>query len=362
MISVKYQLFLIDTKAEKKDQLIAVDPAFSAPSAIDSILKTTKFEDLKSLTIVGLEENIDGILKQAERKDSTDWLDFDWEERFSALKDLAEEHGLQVYEKLREPESEQKVYGEEITAKGKVPYPPDLPHGNREIWDAVSKQEDYKIGWKILKASGKATDPNIVMAVHRNFYERYIVKLNKGAPFHNFKKQDISEKRITLKGFIVQGEEKISLIFRKISDDLLHAGLIHKERARKSPCISRSTESNHYLMTWQLPWVLKPEAGQSWLKIATFLKQELGKNYGFKENRNRLTTSITVGTVTTLLDIVKQDDKTIVVYIHHQLTEDQARTLTSEVEHNKVEKKLVEYCNHWKKTGKFPKIEKEDLD
>ena len=51
MIAVKYQLFLLNPKAEKQDMLISVEPAFNFPGAVDQVLKTNKFEDLQGIVV-----------------------------------------------------------------------------------------------------------------------------------------------------------------------------------------------------------------------------------------------------------------------------------------------------------------------
>jgi len=407
VLMVKYQLFLLDPNAEKQNMLISIDPPFNFPTAVDQVMKTSKFEKLQGLVVIGLEEPIDEYLKQVERLDVTDWLDYDCEQRKAAMKELAEKLNLTCSEKLREPDSEEMVYGEEeITAK-KYDTPIDLPEANREIWDAVPKQPDFKIGWEILKkrmqeVTGKAKPKKknpypknlpagnekvwdeapstrtdkfdqmvlehksevIRLAAHCNFYEAYCAKLGK-VPWTHTSTTEILDARLKLKGFIIQGEEVAYKAAEDLLEHLLHAGLIFKPRARKGACISRSPENNKYEISWLTPWTLKPEKGHSWLQIASFIKREFSKKYAFneKDNKKRLTSTFQKGTVTTELAIVRNDENTINVYINHYLDEGQAGILTGwgiKGEPKKIEKTLLDYCNRWKKTGKFPKLEKED--
>jgi hypothetical protein len=408
MLMVKYQLFLLNPKAEKQDMLISIDPPFNFPTAAEQVMKTSKFEKLEGLVVIGMEEQIEDLLTKVERLDVTDWLDFDCSERKQALKDLAEELKLTCTEKLREADSDSMVFGgeEEVTAK-KYGYPIDLPVGNREIWDAVPKQDDFKIGWEILKkkmkeVTGKAKPKKknpypknlppgnekvwdktpstltdkfdlmviehksdvIRMAAHANFYEIYCAKLGR-VPWHHTSTTEILDARIKLKGYIIQGEEVAYKAAEELQEHLLHAALIHKPKARKGACISRSPQNNKYEISWLTPWALKPEKGHSWLQISSFIKREFAKKYAFREmdNKKRLTSTFQKGTVTTELAVVRGDENTINIYINHYLDEGQAGILTGwgiKGEPLKIERTLLEYCNHWKKTGKFPKIEKED--
>ena len=419
MIAVKYQLFLLNPNAEKQNMLLSIDPPFNFPTAVDQVMKTSKFQDLQAVVVIGLEPQIDEYLKQVERLDVTEWLDFDCEQRKAAMKELAKSLNIECKEKLREPEGEEIVYGEDEEVTAKTKYPHDLPEQNREIWDAVPKQSDFKIGWDILKRRMKEitgsealaapkkkpklkaiknpypkdlppgnqkiwddtpatrTDKfdlyvlehqteKIRVAAHSNFYEMYCAKLGV-VPWSRTTVTEINDARITLKGYIIQGEE----VARKVSDDLFehleHAGLIHKPRARKGACITRHASTNKYEISWQTPWVLKPEKGQSWLQITSFIKREFAKRYAFREmdNKKRLVTSFQKGTVLTELHIVRNDESTIDVFINHYLDEGQAGILTGwgiKGDPTKIERTMLDYCNRWKKSGKFPKIEKEDFD
>lgn len=431
MIAVKYQLFLLDPKAEKKDMLISVDPPFNFPSAVDQVLKTSKFQDLKAVVVVGLEDQIANYLQQVERLDVTDWLDMGVDERMKALTQLAKKLDMECSERLREPDAgDELVYGEDeeevaagtsVTAR-KVPYPSDLPKANRDIWDAVPKQDDYKLGWGILKAriddirksvkaavetvakpkkkkarSEKETrllkkvppgmekywdkapgtvtdkfdqyvlmhrDEDIRLAAHANFYEIYCVKMNK-VPWSTTSETEVLDAAIKIKGFLIQGEEKACAIKDELFEHLEHAGLVHKERARRDACLSRSTSDNRYEISWLTPWSLKPEKGHTWLQISSFIKREFGKKHIFREadGKKRLVTTIQVGSVTTELAVVRSDETTLEVYINNYLSEWQAATLSMlplDAEPKKIEQTLYNYCKHWKSTGKFPKIHKDD--
>jgi len=421
MIAVRYQLFLLDPKAEKKDQLLAVDPPFNFPTAVDQILKTSKFEKLIGVCVVGLEDQIDKFLQKVERLDVTDWLDYECEERKEALLKLAKEFDLEATEHLREPGSDEIVYGEdhddseEVTAK--VAYPHDLPEANRELWDAIPKSNDFKLGWSILKkkiaevikrskVTGKAapkkkkkatekdypknlprgnegiwdeipsirTDPfdqmvlnhrekEIRIAAHANFYEMYCAKMGV-VPWHHTSSTQMLDARLTLKGYLIQGEEVAHKVMTQLVDHLLHAGLIFKKRALQAPCITRHLATNKYEMSWLMPVTLKPEKGHSWLQIASFIKREFGKKWVFNERNNKkeLVSSFQKGTVLTELVVERHDEKTINVYINHYLDEGQAALLTDlpMEARDKVEKVMLQYCNQWKKSGKFPKLHEED--
>jgi hypothetical protein len=416
MTAVRYQLFLLDPTAEKPNMLLAVDPPFNFPSAVDQIMKTSKFEKLQGLVVIGLDPQIEKFLKEVERKDVTDWLDCDCQQRLEELKKLALEHELDVSEKaLREPDSEEIVYGEEEEVVAKTAYPHDLPEANRELWDAIPKGADFKLGWSIVKkrikeiieehkvlgarkkkkenkkeypknlprgnediwdkvpsirtdkfdqAALNHKEKNIRMAVHANFYEIYCAKLGV-VPWHHTSSTEMLDARLGLKGFIIQGEEAAHKVMTELVDHLTHAGLIFKKRALQAPCISRHLATNKYEMSWLMPVTLKPEKGHSWLNIASFIKREFSKKYAFNErdSKRKLVTSFQKGTVLTELVVERHDEKTINLYINHYLDEGQAALLTDLPleSREKIERTMLSYCNQWKKSGKFPKLHAEDF-
>lgn len=239
------------------------------------------------------------------------------------------------------------------------PYPVDLPVANRDVWDAIAKQPEFIIGWNLLKSAGKDKDAIVGMAVYRNFYEAYVTKLNK-VPWNNVTKTQVSDQRLKLKGFIIQGEEKARKVIDALENHLIHADLIKKSRAQKFHGICRNADSNHYQLTHVIPWVLDP-AKHTWLQLASFIKREFGKNYAFREAKNKLITKLnTSGTVPTEIEIIRNTESLLFVYVNHTLTEHQASVLTQEVEHNKVHKVMEGYCKFWYKSGKFPRIDEDE--
>jgi len=367
LVSVKYQMFLLDPNAEKQNMLTAIDPPFSSPSVIDAILKTVKFEGKESVTVIGLEEQIESLLKKVERLDVTDWLDYTLEKRKDALKKLCNELNLECRESLRDTPDEQVLGDEleqpsEITAAPKRWAPPvDLPSSNLDVWEAVKNQPDFKEGWALIKRAGKDRDPVVAMAVYRNFYEAYATKMNRVA-WNTITKTDISDQRVKLKGFIEQGEEKATNLIIDLEKHLLHAGLIHKAKSQQFHGIDRHPDTNRLVLTHQIPWVMKPGT-HSWHQVISFIKREFGKKFAFQEGKNKIFTQISnTGTVPTEVELVRENEDSINVYVHHQLTEHQAALLTQEKEDFKMRKCLMRMAKQWYNNGKFPKLDCEDFN
>jgi len=359
-------MFLFDPKAEKPNMLTAIDPPFTTPSAVDSILKTAKFEKLVPLTVIGLEVQIDELLKKVERLDVTEWLDHDCEARQAALKKLCIELHLDCKESLKDNNDNDLVLGdevnipEEITAKAALPYPVDLPSGNKDLWDAVAKNDDYLTGWAMLKRAGKDKDKVVSMAYYRNCYEKFAVKMQK-LPWNAITKTAISDLRSKIKGYIIQGEEKAAKLLEELEDHLLHAGLIHKVRNQRFHGVGRHPDSNHFLLTHEVPWVLKP-GEHSWGAITSFIKREF-KKHAFREGKNKISTRLdNTGTVPAEIEIVKNSEDELSIYIHHFLTEHLAASLTQETDSDRINKMLMRYAKAWYTKGKFPSLDEDDID
>lgn len=356
MIAVRYQLLFLCPKAEKSQQLIAIEPLFTSPSAVDAQMKTARWEDKIPVVVVGLQPALDNFLKKLERADAIDWADYELEERKVAVIDLAKSMGLSCYEKLRTSEFDNMVLGDEVAvsveAKTKIPYPPDLPHGNKDIWDAIRTGEDFKEGMDFLKKAGKHKDEELVTAAYRNFYEMYCELLGR-LPWVYMDETKLKDKRNQLKGMLIQGEEKGSMLVEELENHLLWADIIAKTRAQKFNSVIRHPQNNRYVLVHEVPWVMHP-GKHTWKTLTTFLIREMGKKHAFKESREKITTQVDISTE---LEIRKESEDKVMVFINQYLNEPQAKILTREEDHDKIVKRLTTYMKKWYSAGKFPDIE-----
>ena len=183
MISIKYQLFFFDPSQNRENRLVAIQPLFHSPSAIKILLKTAKFEDKDAIVYSGRNDDLEELLKNVARLDTTEWLDFGFDEISKAIDDMAKDLGISRFkleihdgdeQVLGDPPELDEGEGDKMLVEGlakKDMYPIDIPEKSRWLWD------DIKKNWRseIKKRSGKDLDKK--EAVLRILYTHSAAKL-----------------------------------------------------------------------------------------------------------------------------------------------------------------------------------------
>lgn len=357
MISVKYQIFFFDKKANRENQLIAINPTFTSPSAISALLKTARFEDKEAVVFSGRPEDIDEFLTKVQRLDLTDWLDNSVEERKELLAEYAKKFHLTFFDisdlgenqVLGDPPYTEKELAEawgvtltaeetscvEAAVKG---IPPDLPAENKWLWDQIGKR--YRE--KIRDLSGKDFDKR--EAAQRIIYYNCALKLNM-IPFSHATKNKITFLREEIARDIEKGEELASALCDTWERHLKSDGTLKKVKVIKFFGSGYEEKKSRYYLMHHIDWSL----GTDWKNLFEYLK----KGHGFKVvSLDQLQMAVNKFTD---IDITRQG-MDVVVFITHWLTPQQAQTLTAKADIDSIVKMLNKYAKLWYKKGKFPSV------
>jgi len=351
MLAIKYLLFFFDPSQNRENQLNAIQPLFNSPSAIKVILKTAKFDGMNALVYSGMEDNVEDLLKKIARADTTDWLDFDFDQIKEAIDAMASELGVTRFDvKISDDDTEQ-VLGDppemEFTmtsvegAAKKTAYPPDIPEKNYWLWDDVKK--NYRS--EITRRGGKDQDKK--EAAHRILYYNSAIKLGL-LPFSFTTVTQVNDARDVLAKDIEQGEEKASELIEMWERHLKSDGTLRRTKAIKYLGSEFEETSSRYYIAHAVEWTL----GIDWKTLSEYLK----KNHGFHVmSKDHM--SLTINRITKLEIIQDEGDKAN-IYISHVFTPQQAATLTGKSNTNDIVKMLHKYSTSWYKTGKFPDVKK----
>jgi len=353
VIGIKYQLFLFDPKAEKKDLLCVIDPAFDAPSAVDTILRTVKFENRKPIIVVGPGKELDEFVSKVERADLTEWLDLDVDARRAKLMEFAEQHNLSAMEDFGDKNTEPVFGDEEVTAAKRYQPPIHCPTTNHDIWFAVKASDDWKEILKLSKTHGYAGKYEVMEMIYANTYE--IACQNEGRnPWAHTTTEKLTDARWTLKGQIIQGEESAQKLIDQLETHLSHAGILRRASNQKYDDVIKHAASNQFVLVHTIDWTLQKEI--PWKQFTGFILREMGKKTAFHEGKDKLATKDKLGGMTEL-DLVRADGDSVVVFVKQYLTFQQASLLTQKDNEADIAKALDKYMRHWYKSGKFPDIE-----
>lgn len=349
MIAIKYQLFFFDASQNRENQLNAIQPLFHSPSAIKVLLKTAKFEGKDAIVYSGMEENLEDFLKQVARADTTDWLDFDFDQIKEAMDALASDVGATRFD-IQIADGDEQVLGDppdlestmlKVEGAKKTGYPPDIPEKNFWLWDDVKK--NYRS--EINKRGGKDLDKK--EATLRILYYNSALKLNL-LPFSFTTMTQVNDARDTLCRDIEQGEDKASELIETWERHLKSDGTLKKTKAIKYLGSEFESTSSRYYIAHAVEWTL----GVEWKTLNEYLT----KNHGFHViSKDHL--SMTLNRLTKLEIIQDEGDKAN-VYISHVLTPQQAATLTKREDNAGIVKMLHKYATLWYKTGSFPDVKK----
>lgn len=343
MIAVRFQVFFFDPSQNRENQLNAVRPVFNSPSAIDTLLKTTKFEGKDAAVFSGDPKDIERLLKEAQRKDVTDWLSLSLEDCKNELIKLAEECGLSEYDMSQFSSKETQVFGDEIVGKAGT-YPADLPTENRWLWDEIGKR--YR---KEIKRA--VPDEDRMEAAHRILYTTAALKKSL-IPFTTVTSTQINNLRDAIVEDIVSGEKKADVQLEKWERYLTSDGTLKRVKAVKYAGTLYEDQDSRYTMTHMVEWTLAKE----WKALFEYLK----KWHPFQVVSNsKLTMDVTKTT-----DIVISKDPEVpgkaLVQVVHLLTPAQASLLTGQSSQKEVLRILNKYAKEWYSKGKFPNIYKFD--
>ena len=343
MISIRYQVFFIDSEQEKTAQLAAVQPMFSSPAAVEALLRTLKFENKKAIIVIGNKEQIEKLLDKANRADVVDWGNFEPAERAKALIELATSMGMEVREDrlMGDGEHETQVLGLDpiVVEAAKSKYPIDLPKQNQWLWDGVVEKYPAEI------KAGKSEEEK--EARHRILYKAAASALNV-IPWNITTVNRVTQQREAIRVEVARGEERAGAVVDKLAKWLLGADLIKKPRSQKHFDTDYNNISSKYEISHVVGARCQPTA--HWDDIAKFL---LHKDSFSRKGRTALTLGVDH---TTRLDVEYENDE-IAFYIVHTLTPQQASMLTQESQEDLIIKKLNKLVKVWYKVGDFPNLD-----
>ena len=354
MIAVKYQVFFFDPKADRRDQIVAIEPAFNSPGAIEALIKTTRFEGKDHLVLIGSQPQIDTLMKKIERLDITDWLDAPINQRKQSITDMAKEIQMSVYEHNKET----LVLGDDpisVTAAKKVPYPVDLPFGHEVIWDDI--QNDPKFGPRLKELKDRIQQRALLEII----YEDVCRKVNvRDWEFASQRKLGLKAKSIAVE--IENKELESNKRISWIEDHLIDQGFIEKGGA-KSPKweFQLSTTHGHFEIIHRVLWKLDP-AKHTWPQIRDFITRNLGSKYAFRATSNGLLNSVELSTrtyaqiftqslVPTTIEIIPQTKEEILVLVTQIVTKHQAAMVTQEESEADIHKAMLSFISQWYKSG-----------
>lgn len=351
MLAIKYQLFFFDPSQNRENQLNAIQPLFHSPSAIKILLKTARYEGKDALVYSGMEDSLEDLLKKVARADTTDWLDFDFDQIKEALDALASEVGVTRFDVKIANDDDEQVLGDPpdtefdmLKVEGatkKSAYPPDIPEKNYWLWDDVKKH--YRS--EITKRGGKDADKK--EAVLRILYCNSALKLNL-LPFSFTTVTQVNDARDTLSQDIAQGEDKASDLIETWERHLKSDGTLKRTKAIKYLGSEFEKTSSRYYIAHAVEWTL----GIDWKTLSEYLS----KNHGFHVlSKDHM--SMTLNRLTKLEIIQDEGDKAN-IYVSHVLTPQQATTLTGKKKEDEIVKMLHKYATLWYKTGSFPDVKK----
>lgn len=352
MISIRYQLFFYNPNENRERRLNAIQPFFNSPSAIRVLLKTAKFEGKQALVYSGLEDALGDLLKQVERLDMTDWLDYDFDEISKGIDALAEKLGIARFE-ITTDSMEEQVLGDppmmmetdkqavEAAKKKKIEYPTDIPEKNHWLWDDIKK--NYR---GVIRARG-GKDQDRKEAVHRILYTNSALRLGM-IPFSFTTKTQVNDARDVLSQDIESGEAKASEFIETWERHLKSDGTLKKTKVIRYLGSEYEETSSRYYIAHVVEWSLSSD----WKSVFDYLT----KNHGFHViSKDHL--SMTINRLTKLEVIQDEGDK-IAIYISHVFTPHQAATLTGKDEKNAIIKMMHKYSTLWYKEGRFPDLKK----
>jgi hypothetical protein len=340
MISIRYQVFFIDPKQEKPNQLIAVTPTFSSPAAVEALMRALKFEDKKAVIVIGNRDDIEKMLDRVQRLDVVDWGNYDADQRAQALMDLAREFKLEVKEdQLKGPEEgDNQVLGlDPVAITAKVISPPDLPKQNTQLWEDVF--EKYR---PEIKAGRNEEERE---ARHRILYKAACSVLNV-IPWNNTTVNYVAQQRDVIRNEISRGEDRATALVDRLAKWLVGEDLIKKPRSQKH----FDTDFNSVGSKYEITHVIGAKTKKHWDDIAKFL---LNKESFSRRGKNVLTLGVDR---TTRIDVESSGDD-LGFYVVHTMTPQQAMLLTQESEEEKIIKKLNKLVKVWYKVGEVPTLD-----
>jgi len=347
MLSIKYQIFFFDSSQNRENQLNAIQPLFHSPSAIKVLLKTAKFEKKDALVYSGMEDALEDLLKKVGRADTTDWLDFEFDQIKEAIDALAQELGLARFD-ITIDDSEEQVLGDppememiKVEGAAKNTYPPDIPEKNYWLWDDVKK--NYR--GEITRRSGRELDKK--EAIQRILYYNSALKLNL-LPFSFNTVTQVNDARDVICQDIIQGEDKASDLIETWERHLKSDGTLKRTKAIRYLGSEFEETSSRYYIAHAVEWTL----GVDWKTLCDYLK----KNHGFHVlSKDHL--SMTLNRITKL-EIIQDEDQKAAIYVSHVFTPQQAATLTGKDQKEAIVKMLHKYSTLWYKNGAFPDVKK----
>ena len=348
MIAIKFLLFFFDPSQNRENQLAAIQPLFHSPSAIKILLKTAKFESKDAIAYSGREDDLEDLLKNVARLDTTEWLSFDdFDKIANAMDDLAKDLGLSRFN-IELHDNDEQVLGDPPDmenktlvegAKRKDAYPIDIPEKNYWLWDDIKK--NYRS--EIRKRAGKDLDKK--EAVTRILYTNSSAKLG-FVPFSFTTITKTNNARDEICTDIEQGEEKSSDLIAIWERHLKSDGTLKRTKVIRYLGSEFEETASRYYIAHAIEWTLAVE----WRTLADYLK----KNHGFQVMaRDHL--SMTINRLTKL-EIIQDSTDTVSIYISHVFTPHQAATLTGKSDAESIVKMLHKYSSLWYKTGKFPDV------
>jgi hypothetical protein len=343
MISIRYQVFFVDSSQEKPNQLIAVTPTFSSPAAVETLIRTLKFEDKKAIIVIGNRDDIEKLLDRVQRMDVVDWGNYEADQRAQALMDLAREFKLEVREdQLKGPEEgDNQVLGlDPVAVTAKVALPPDLPKQNVQLWEDVF--EKYRPEIKMGRNEEERE------ARHRILYKAACSVLNV-IPWNSTMVNHVAQQRDAIRIEISRGEDKAVALVDRLAKWLVGEDLIKKPRSQKH----FDTDFNTVGSKYEITHVVGAKTKRHWDDIAKYL---LNRESFSRRGKSCLTLGVDR---TTRID-VESDGDDLGFYIIHTLTPQQAHLLTQETEEDKVLKKLNKLVKVWYRVGEVPTLDSID--
>jgi len=345
MIAIRFQVFFFDPTQNRENQLNAVRPVFTSPSAISTLLKTTKFEGKDAVVFSGEAEGIEQLLKQAQRFDTTDWLSFSIDECKAALIKLAKECELQQFDISEFAKEDSQVFGDEILSKAGV-YPPDLPAENKWLWDEVGKRFRNEI-------KRAQPDDDRMEAAHRLIYMKAALKKSM-IPFSQITTTQVSKKRDDIVEDIISGEKKADEYLEKWERYLVSDGTFKRVKAIKYGGSSYEEQGSKYTMTHVVEWTL----AKDWKVLFEYLKK--WQPFHVLSN-TKLVMSVNKATEIVIFKDDEASNRAFAQVVHF-LTPAQASLLTCQETQVNVLKILNKYAKEWYAKGKFPNIYKFDKE
>ena len=362
MISIRYQVFFIDSKAtDRKDRLSAIQPAFSSPSAVEALIRTMKFENKKYLIIVGTENQIEALLTKIQRLDLTDWMDYDDDKIIESIKHIAQELKMNIKTDLRKDKEDTLVTGDDlvqVVASTRTPYKysdnPEFKPEYEKYWDAVldlEVDEKFKTGYK--KLISQKVPASVLLATHRLAFKNYCRKININ-PEAETPSNEVNHLREKIRSYLLAGEKKAVELIKKLEEHVKSEGFIKNSGGHKKQrfyAIDRHKD-NRFMFIHLITWNIDLENESTYKDVLDYIT---GMNLMVRRDKGKIIIDLK-GDIYTSIEIKAEDMNTVNIYIIHYLTEQEMFIYTQTDNEMDARRVFQKHAKHWYDTADLPEV------